>query len=1089
MRPCTVREPGVSSNLEDGGGVVRVGWGREGRVELISGEGADWGLSVVVYGIVGILQLTFASYLLLITSRTPTGHLFSPSHAVYSIKHVTAIPLVYDRAVIAVNTLASGALRRGASVVRAKSDLGQDDGEGEEDGEEGEEGTAARVTFSDTDEIKLLTPLKAPSQTPTPSTPNSGTSTPNSTSDDSLVNANINSPIAKIVASRLSFWSRLSKRNSGSGVTGDGDGSVRDSTDVDRPSLDELIPTPPSSSSPNPPHPTSTPTVSQTPKPNLTSPSEILSTILNTTAPPPPTAEERKSELEDKIVRETVKEFTKGGMYFAYNFDITRSLQHKQAQVAKSQKQNALLASLNALPDSSSPPTSPNTSPTSPSRKPKPQRSQTIPPSPNAPSSPSPLRGRGGSSEGPDKVDPLAEPYPTLPLWRRVDKQFWWNEWLSKPFVDAGLHSYVLPIMQGHYQISSFPIQREPVLNEIGDSVQADYVVISRRSRDRAGLRYQRRGVDEEANVANFVESESVTRVEREGFVNVFSYVQVRGSIPLFWTQSGYSLKPAPLLSPERTHDQNLDALKRHFERTVPKYGPHSIVNLAEQHGKEAGITNAYRDYVSELADKDVSYTEYDFHMETKGMKYENISKLIDTMQRTFESQGYLWISNNMIMSEQKGVFRVNCIDCLDRTNVVQSAFARHVLNRQLGAVALQNPSETGKTETDVIFNDVWANNGDAISRAYAGTSALKGDFTRTGKRDLGGLLNDGMNSLARMYTSTFSDWFCQAVIDFMLGHRTLSVFSEFLLKLQSTDPRDLIRLSKIRAEAIVTCVSRVLPEGERLLSGWTVFAPEHLNTKIGEKFEEKVLLLTTQALYIISYDYTLDKIKIYTRVPMKDITSITKGAYILSPLEEASRDPVQNAGFMITWLNTNQTTRVSSYSLRNSLDLAVSPPSTHGKLTFTTRTIARASSPFTRRSLDRAPSSSSSSLNGRTLPSGSPRNGPMLSKILSNASPVFGSHTTFAAFKALPVDPTRTGPGADAGYAEPADDLTGASTCKEAVELMVDMIRRACEDIGSPHGNLVAEGDVVNLQEAQRMTSMYAKMEYGVKRLLWLGG
>src|ERR1700676_1361106 len=98
------------------------------------------------------------------------------------------------------------------------------------------------------------------------------------------------------------------------------------------------------------------------------------------------------------------------------------------------------------------------------------------------------------------------------------------------------------------------------------------------------------------------------------------------------------------------------------------------------------------------------------------------------------------------------------------------------------------------------------------------------------------------------MYTSTFSDWFCQAVIDFMLGHRTLSVFSEFLLKLQSTDPRELIRLSKIRAEAIVTCVSRVLPERERLLFGWTVFGPEHLNTKIGDKFEEKVLLLVSES-------------------------------------------------------------------------------------------------------------------------------------------------------------------------------------------------------------------------------------------------
>ena len=185
-------------------------------------------------------------------------------------------------------------------------------------------------------------------------------------------------------------------------------------------------------------------------------------------------------------------------------------------------------------------------------------------------------------------------------------------------------------------------------------------------------------------------------------------------------------------------------------------------------------------------------------------------------------------------------------------------------------------------------------------------------------------------------------------------------------------------------------------------------------------------------------------------------------GAYILSPLEEASRDPIQNAGFMISWLNTNQTTRVSSYSLRNSMDLAISPPQSPAKSTFATRTIARASSPFTRRSLDGAPSPSPSSLNSHPLASGSLKKGPMLSKILSSASPIFGSDTTFAAFKALPVDPTRTRPGSDTGYAEPADDLTGAATCKEAVDLMVDMIRRACEDFGSTHGNLVTEADVV---------------------------
>jgi phosphatidylinositol 4-phosphatase len=102
------------------------------------------------------------------------------------------------------------------------------------------------------------------------------------------------------------------------------------------------------------------------------------------------------------------------------------------------------------------------------------------------------------------------------------------------------------------------------------------------------------------------------------------------------------------------------------------------------------------------------------------------------------------------------------------------------------------------------------------------------------------------ISAFIRMYTSTFSDWFCQAVIDFMLGNRTASVFSEFLLKLKSTDPRDLIQLSRIRAEAIATSVSHVLPEGELLLSGWTLFAPERLNTKMGMKFEEKVLLLVS---------------------------------------------------------------------------------------------------------------------------------------------------------------------------------------------------------------------------------------------------
>jgi len=45
-----------------------------------------------------------------------------------------------------------------------------------------------------------------------------------------------------------------------------------------------------------------------------------------------------------------------------------------------------------------------------------------------------------------------------------------------------------------------------------------------------------------------------------------------------------------------------------------------------------------------------------------------------------------------------------------------------------------------------------------ALARAYAGTSALKGDYTRTGKRTQMGMMADGVNALARFYKNNFLD-------------------------------------------------------------------------------------------------------------------------------------------------------------------------------------------------------------------------------------------------------------------------------------------------------------------------------------------
>ncbi len=56
---------------------------------------------------------------------------------------------------------------------------------------------------------------------------------------------------------------------------------------------------------------------------------------------------------------------------------------------------------------------------------------------------------------------------------------------------------------------------------------------ISRRSRDRVGTRFFVRGCDDSGHVANFVETEQI--IEHAGAVA--SFVQTRGSMPMFWQQ------------------------------------------------------------------------------------------------------------------------------------------------------------------------------------------------------------------------------------------------------------------------------------------------------------------------------------------------------------------------------------------------------------------------------------------------------------------------------------------------------------------------------------------------------------------------
>eukprot|EP00977_Amphora_coffeiformis_P013477 scaffold3570_cov227-Amphora_coffeaeformis.AAC.11 len=189
---------------------------------------------------------------------------------------------------------------------------------------------------------------------------------------------------------------------------------------------------------------------------------------------------------------------------------------------------------------------------------------------------------------------------------------------------------------------------------------------------------------------------------------------------------------------------------------------------------------------------KDVRHVWFDFHAELKGGRWDKLQSLLNELQPALEEQGYFQASHHpnegwKVEQWQTGVMRTNCMDCLDRTNVVQGIIARRILVSQLARVLplayktlyRKNPLSLPWIEGEQAHRMLWADNADAISKLYAGTPALKGDFTRTGKRTKKGALDDGMNSLQRYYLNNFLDADRQEGIDLLTCHEEFNYMEE----------------------------------------------------------------------------------------------------------------------------------------------------------------------------------------------------------------------------------------------------------------------------------------------------------------------
>ncbi|XP_030309361.1 phosphatidylinositide phosphatase SAC2 [Calypte anna] len=479
------------------------------------------------------------------------------------------------------------------------------------------------------------------------------------------------------------------------------------------------------------------------------------------------------------------------------------------------------------------------------------------------------------------------------PLWRKVDDRFFWNKHMIEDLIsidNAEVDFWIIPIIQGFVQIEELVVnysessdddksspETPPQESTCVDDVHPTFLValISRRSRHRAGMRYKRRGVDKNGNVANYVETEQLIHVHN----HTLSFIQTRGSVPVFWSQVGYRYNPRPRL--DKSENETVSCFRAHFEEQLKNYKKQVIINLVDQTGREKIIGDAYLKQVLLYNNANLTYVSFDFHEHCRGMKFENVQTLTDAIHDIILDMKWCWVDQAGVICKQEGIFRVNCMDCLDRTNVVQAAIARVVMEQQLKKLGVMPPEQPLPVKCNRIYQIIWANNGDAISRQYAGTAALKGDFTRTGERKLAGVMKDGVNSANRYYLNRFRDAYRQAVIDLMQGVPvTEDLYSIFTKEKEheALHKENLRSHQELISQLLQSYMKMLLPDDEKFHGGWALIDCDPSLIDATHKDVDVLLLLSNSAYYVAYYDDEVDKVNQYQRLSLEALEKIEIG-------------------------------------------------------------------------------------------------------------------------------------------------------------------------------------------------------------------
>ncbi|RAH67712.1 phosphatidylinositol-3,5-bisphosphate 5-phosphatase [Aspergillus aculeatinus CBS 121060] len=378
---------------------------------------------------------------------------------------------------------------------------------------------------------------------------------------------------------------------------------------------------------------------------------------------------------------------------------------------------------------------------------------------------------------------------------------FIWNHHLLTPALTKLRNpwEWCLPIIHGYVEQAKLSIYGRIVY----------ITIIARRSRFFAGARFLKRGANDLGYVANDVETEQIvsdmaaTSFHAPGpllYANPLytSYVQHRGSIPLYWTQENSGVSPKPDIELNLV-DPFYSAAALHFDNLFERYGAPvyalNLIKARERTPRESKLLKEYTNAIQYLnqflpEDKKIIYQPWDMSRAAKSRDQDVIGTLEDIAGDIIPKTGFFQngVDAESGLQLQNGVARTNCIDCLDRTNAAQFVIGKRALGHQLHALGIIDGT-TVEYDSDAVnlFTDMWHDHGDTIAIQYGGSHLVNTMATYRKINQWSSHSRDMVESFKRYYNNSFLDAQRQEAYNLFLGNYIFSQGQPMLWDL-STD-------------------------------------------------------------------------------------------------------------------------------------------------------------------------------------------------------------------------------------------------------------------------------------------------------------